>query len=620
VGGGVAAPLERGLLGGFLAGLLAAGLLAALNGLAPVQHPLTFGLVFAHWYALAGLIAGLLAAFAVSMLARLARRPALARGLLAAAALASVLLLLLANGPALRALSGLAGPGRFRLLLPAALGCAVAGLLSAALLPLERRGPLRGLALAAAAASLGALAPAGSSSRPPPELPAARTRSQAQPLFLIGLDGADWRYLDPLMARGELPHLAAVKARGAWGRLQTYEPTLSPVIWTSVITGRVPADHGIQSFAVPRLRGVFDPLPQLRPVRAAGFGALTAWLTQNGQLGSSPISGRLRRVPAYWNLATSQGAPVNVVNWWATWPAEPVLGAMVSERVYYRPLRDQERAVSPGGVTWPDSLLSELAPLLVRPSQVGFDTAAAFMDVTPEEFASMQAGRFPAKSLGAQFGYFWAMFETDRKVALYLIDASRRRFGALADLVLLLRLIDMTGHTSLQHSELVSDHLGARPEELRKFGRVVSQAYRAVDAAVGQILDAAGPDANVLIVSDHGFRLERAGGAEGEPYYGHGRAPDGILLAAGPAFRPGRVEGVTVYDVLPLMAAVKGFPVASDLAGTLRADLLDPVFAQAHPVVRVASYGARAGSGTLGEAGAADQEMLERLRGLGYIQ
>ena len=40
-------------------------------------------------------------------------------------------------------------------------------------------------------------------------------------------------------------------------------------------------------------------------------------------------------MPAYWNVATRLGSPVSVLNWWATWPAEPVLGNMVSERMYF---------------------------------------------------------------------------------------------------------------------------------------------------------------------------------------------------------------------------------------------------------------------------------------------
>src|SRR5262245_7666940 len=54
--------------------------------------------------------------------------------------------------------------------------------------------------------------------------------SAPQPVVLIGLDGADWNIIEPLIAAGRMPHMAALAARGARARLLTINPTLSPVI------------------------------------------------------------------------------------------------------------------------------------------------------------------------------------------------------------------------------------------------------------------------------------------------------------------------------------------------------------------------------------------------------
>ena len=67
---------------------------------------------------------------------------------------------------------------------------------------------------------------------------------------LIGLDGADWELIDPLIARGRLPHLARLKAGGAWGPLRSMDPMLSPLLWTTVATGKPPEQHGIIDFLV----------------------------------------------------------------------------------------------------------------------------------------------------------------------------------------------------------------------------------------------------------------------------------------------------------------------------------------------------------------------------------
>jgi hypothetical protein len=208
------------------------------------------------------------------------------------------------------------------------------------------------------------------------------------------------------------------------------------------------------------------------------------------------------------------------------------------------------------------------------------------------------------------------MFETERRVALHLIERSRREYGRSADLLVLFRIVDIACHRSLGQSELVEDHLGIGTEDLRKFGGVVSEAYRSADRALGQILEAFG-EANVVVVSDHGFQREvREGTAE----YQHNFAPPGIFLAAGPAIRPGPVEGLSIFEIMPLLVRVKGFPVAADLPGRLREDILEPAFLVRSPLRRVASYGRRGAVTVAQGRPAVDEEMLERLRALGYVQ
>ena len=64
----------------------------------------------------------------------------------------------------------------------------------------------------------------------------------------IGLDGAAWHLLDPLLTAGVMPRLAALNARGAWGSLKSTVPTYTPPAWTSAATGVNPGRHGIYGF------------------------------------------------------------------------------------------------------------------------------------------------------------------------------------------------------------------------------------------------------------------------------------------------------------------------------------------------------------------------------------
>lgn len=606
--------LERCLAAALLAASAATLLVAARNHLAPVQEPTSFALVLWRWVLLASLAVAGPAAAAVAVLARTLKREAWLRPLLALALAALLATLLLANRRPVLLLLELDGPPRFVHLAQAGFGLALIGLVATGLAPIRRPLLFRGPTALALAATLGAFWPladraATGSAEASARATAPRPRS-GERLLVVGVDGADWDHLEVLLARGELPHFAELRARGAWGSLQTFEPTLSPAIWTSIATGKPPRQHGVRGFTNLRLRGVDDPMPRLRPVRGLGFPWLLAALERRGVLYESAVTSRARRVPAYWTLASQAGFPVDVLNWWATWPAEPILGRIVSERTYHWP--PERQGLHPDRVTYPDGLYGEIAHRIMRPNEMTLEQARLFIDITPQEFEAMRAGLLRGKRIEEELPYFFSLHETTRRLALHLLERSR----AVPDLLVLYRLVDMTCHTSLQHSELVPDHLGAPDAEVERYSRVVTAAYRLMDRALGEMLAAFG-EGTVIVLSDHGFELQDH---FGETTYGHRRAPAGIFLAAGPSLRPGRIDGMSVYDVLPLLAYLKGLPVAADLAGRLPEAAFKPALLTARPPTRVASYGARgAGMATALEAPDVDAEMLERLRALGYI-
>lgn len=70
---------------------------------------------------------------------------------------------------------------------------------------------------------------------------------------MLGVDGGSWNVIDPMLEKGELPHLAALMQRGFHADLDTVEPVTSPVVWTSIATGRSPEAHGVTDFFSTRL-------------------------------------------------------------------------------------------------------------------------------------------------------------------------------------------------------------------------------------------------------------------------------------------------------------------------------------------------------------------------------
>ncbi len=70
----------------------------------------------------------------------------------------------------------------------------------------------------------------------------------ADRILIVGLDGATFDVLDPLMADGHMPHLKALVAGGTAGILESTKPPITPAAWTTFMTGKGPGRHGIIDF------------------------------------------------------------------------------------------------------------------------------------------------------------------------------------------------------------------------------------------------------------------------------------------------------------------------------------------------------------------------------------
>jgi predicted AlkP superfamily phosphohydrolase/phosphomutase len=96
-----------------------------------------------------------------------------------------------------------------------------------------------------------------------------RRDAPAQRVLIIGADGADPTLLGRLMDAGQLPHLARLREEGLSGALQTTYPAVSPVAWTSLLTGCWPAKHGVLDFII-KAPGGYRPTLGLYEIIQAG--------------------------------------------------------------------------------------------------------------------------------------------------------------------------------------------------------------------------------------------------------------------------------------------------------------------------------------------------------------
>lgn len=261
-------------------------------------------------------------------------------------------------------------------------------------------------------------------------------------VLVIGLDGATFDLLKPWMAEGHMPTLKKLMDTGASGELESTFPPLTAAAWVSFATGVNPGKHGLFDFVFPR-NGSYDVLI------------------------ANP---KLREAEPMWIIASRHDKKVAIISVPMTYPPEPVNGLMIS--CFMTPSPRSE-------YTYPRELKHELIK-----QGFHFETAIS------EKHRSGDIGKFLAE----------VALSTQKRVETVL-HLMRTQSWDLFTFVFqstdllqheLWRLIDST-HP--RHSE----------SEAAQYLERWKQFYDQLDAYLAQLIEAAGPDTNVIIMSDHGF-------------------------------------------------------------------------------------------------------------------
>jgi predicted AlkP superfamily phosphohydrolase/phosphomutase len=132
-----------------------------------------------------------------------------------------------------------------------------------------------------------------------------RRRAAGRKAIVLALDGLDPGIVHRLADHGRLPHFKRLAEMGTFGPLATTMPALSPVAWSSFITGQTPGGHGIGDFIA---RDPATHLPQFSifenhaPRVTVDFGDVHLPL-----IGGGPVS--LRRGKPFWAYLTERGIP-----------------------------------------------------------------------------------------------------------------------------------------------------------------------------------------------------------------------------------------------------------------------------------------------------------------------
>jgi Type I phosphodiesterase / nucleotide pyrophosphatase len=178
--------------------------------------------------------------------------------------------------------------------------------------------------------------------RDPPAVPATLPTAQGERVLLIGIDGVLPEEIDYLLARGDLPTLARLAGEG---RTLSYERASEPPasFWTEIATGVPGPDHGVVALDSFLPAGVRTSLARTGPLRLWWSGVAVPL----GLAEVRPVLANRRRAFTVWELASRGGAPSLAVNWWATYPAEPIPGLVVAHGAYHLLLESAKEVVAP---------------------------------------------------------------------------------------------------------------------------------------------------------------------------------------------------------------------------------------------------------------------------------
>jgi len=267
-------------------------------------------------------------------------------------------------------------------------------------------------------------------------------RVTARRVLIIGLDGATFDVLDPMMASGRMPALKRFIENGVAGVLQSTKPPITPAAWTTFMTGKGPGRHGIVDFEKYDVRShtlTFNSTYEIRE-------------------------------KTLWELLTEKGLRVGSINVPMTYPPKPVNGFMISG--FETPSIDAD-------FTWPRDLKQDI---LREIPDYSYRTNWRRSALGGEDV------------LRQNLDYICKSFEQGWQLTKYCGD----RFGWEVMMVVF-KLVDNLQHKAWKYLDPRFNRRFPREAEM------AAECFARLDDSLAKHFEyAAANDATVLIMSDHG--------------------------------------------------------------------------------------------------------------------
>ncbi|MEH6534804.1 MAG: alkaline phosphatase family protein [Psychroserpens sp.] len=401
-------------------------------------------------------------------------------------------------------------------------------------------------------------------------------------VLLIGWDAADWKIIGPLLAKGQMPALKKLIDKGVYGNMATMNPPYSPMLWSTVATGKTPDKHGVLGF--------LELMPDLKGIR--------------------PVTVSSRKSRALWNIFHNQGLKSNLVGWWPSFPAEPINGVIVTDKFQKVNINPNVKNPIVEGTIHPNSLVKDLYDLRLHPSEI---TEAHILPFIPK------AGKIDQeKDQGLQtFAKVMAENVSLHAAATNLMRTTEWDFMGV--------YFDFIDHFCHAFMKFHPPKLAPIPQELYEiYNECIFSAYRFQDMMLGRMLDLVDDDTTVIVMSDHGYesgnkRILKMPKYQAAPSLEHRQF--GIFVAAGPNIKKNeKIFGLGLVDVAPTILHMFDLPIGKDMDGKIALDIFEevkpPQFIDSWETIE-GDFGEHLKHDNNDQLN--DQEAMQQLIDLGYI-
>jgi len=367
-------------------------------------------------------------------------------------------------------------------------------------------------------------------------------KKKKEPIFtlFIGLDALDWKILKPLIDENRCPNFKYLIENGSYGEILSEEPMLSPILWTTIATGKSPEKHKILEF------------------------------TQRNEEGEEiPTTSNNRKCKAIWNILSEGKRMSSFLCWWVTDPPEGIEGILISDRLSYQLFgisqnpQDFKKYISP----FPKI---DLNLKLLSAKDITYEDVKKIVNIKREEYEKAwedyEKTKDPHKNKINHLRAILASTLNIHKITLEILKTGK--FSLVAPYF---EGTDTAAHRFAQFMPPKLDWVSQ--EEFEKYKDALFNFYIFIDNLIGDYLKLIPKDSIIFISSDHGFqsgmgrpRKNPEDMVLGAPQW-HRKV--GVYIISGKDVKKGEGEMVSIKDIAPTILYLQGLPVPEDMEGSV---------------------------------------------------